>query len=131
MGREVALLVAGALGALGVIIGVLAAIEGPSYVDRLMVTNQTRYPVEVQVAGGDGDGWLDLGPVSPGDRHNFRTVVDKGNRWVLRVSSAGIDGGQLEVSRSSLERGGWVVTLGQEVSTRLADNGATPPAPRQ
>lgn len=130
IGREAVLLVAAALVAVVVIIGVLAAVEGPSYVDRITVSNETPYAVEVHVSGGDRDGWIDLGPVSPGGRHRFRTVVDKGDPWVVRIDSAGIDGGQLEVGREQLARRGWVVTLGEEVSTRLADNGATPPAPR-
>jgi hypothetical protein len=112
--------------ALAVILGVSAAVEGPSYVDRLTIHNPTPYPVEIQVADDGRDAWLDLGPVSPGERHTFSTVVDHGDRWVVRISSAGIDGGQLEVNRDGLERRDWVVTIPDEVTGRLAANGATP-----
>jgi hypothetical protein len=131
IGREITLVVAGALVALAVILGVSAAVEGPSYVDRLTIRNATSYAVEVDVTGGSRDGWLNLGPVSTGERAAFRTVVDKGDRWVVRVASAGIDGGQLEVDRADLARRGWEITIGDEVSARLAANGATPPPPRQ
>jgi len=126
LGREIALLAVGGLVALAVILGVSAAVEGPSYVDRLTIHNPTPYPVEIQVADDGRDACLDLGPVSPGERHTFSTVVDHGDQWVVRISSAGIDGGQLEVNRDGLERRGWVVTIPDEVTGRLAANGATP-----
>lgn len=128
--RDIAVLVAGVLVGLAVVFGVSAAVEGPSYVDRVTVRNDTPYAVDVQVAGADRDGWVDLGPVSPGARQDFRTVVDQGDRWVVRVSSAGTDGGQLERGRALLARDGWTVTIGDEVTARLVANGATPPAPR-
>lgn len=114
--------------ALAVIVGVSAAVEGPSYVDRLTIHNPTAYAVEVQVADDNHDAWLDLGPVSPGERHTFSTVVDHGDRWVVRVSSAGVGGGQFGRSRAGLERRGWLVTIPDEVGGRLAARGVTPPA---
>jgi hypothetical protein len=129
--RDIAVVTVAALVALAVILGVSAAVEGPSYVDRLTIRNATPYPVEIEVSGDDRDGWLDLGRVSPGERHDFGTVVDKGARWVVRVSSAGTNGGQLELGRDELARVGWEFTIGDEVSARLADNGLTPPRPRQ
>jgi hypothetical protein len=131
LGREIAVLVAGALVALAVILGVSAAVEGPSYVDRLTIRNDTPYALEIEVTGSDRDGWLDLGPVPPGARHDFGTVVDHGDQWVVRVSSGGTDGGQRVLSRSTLEGRGWVVTIGNDTSARLAARGATAPAPGQ
>jgi hypothetical protein len=124
-GRDIALLVAGALVALAVIIGVSAAVEGPAYVDRISIRNATPYAIDVEVTNGDRDGWTNLGPVSPDERDDFRAVVDKGDRWVVRVSSAGIDGGQIEVGREQLARRNWEITIGDEISGRLAENGAT------
>jgi hypothetical protein len=128
LGREIALLAAGGLVALAVILGMSAAVEGPAYVDRVTVHNPTPYALEIQVADDGRDAWLDLGPVSSGERHTFSTVVDHGDRWVVRISSAGIDGGQFELGRAGLERRGWVVTIPDDVSARLAANGAKPPA---
>jgi hypothetical protein len=130
LGRDIALLVAGGLAALAVIIGVSAAVEGPVYVDRISIRNATPYAIDVEVANGDRDGWTNLGSVSPDERHDFGAVVDKGDRWVVRVSSAGIDGGQLEVGREQLARRGWEITVGDETSGRLAENGATSAPPR-
>jgi hypothetical protein len=124
-GRDIALLLAGAVVALAVIIGVSAAVEGPTYVDRINIRNATPYAIDVEVSNGDRDGWTNLGPVSPNERHAFRTVVDKGDRWVVRVSSAGIDGGQVGVGRDQIARRGWEITIGDEISGRLAENGAT------
>jgi len=130
-GRDVVLLLAGALVGIAVIIGVSAAVEGPTYIDRISIRNATTYAVDVEVTNGSRDGWTNLGPVSPNERHNFRMVVDKGDRWVVRVSSSGIDGGQVEVDRDRLARRGWEVTIGDEISERLAANGAPSAPPRE
>jgi hypothetical protein len=127
--REIAAVCVAAVVALAVILGVSAAVEGPSYVDRVTVRNATPYPVEVSVAGDDRDGWLDLGAVSPGERRAVGTVVDHGDRWVARVSSAGTNGGQVEIGRDELARRDWVFTIGDDVTARLADSGLTPPGP--
>jgi hypothetical protein len=131
LGRDFAMLVVGGLLALALIIGLMAAVEGPTFVDRVSIRNSTPYTLDVEVTGADRDGWLALGPVSPGGRRNLRDVVDKGDRWVVRVSSAGVDGGEVVVSREDLERSGWVITIPDETTNRLAENGATPPTPRQ
>ena len=68
--------------------------------------------------------------MSPDERDDFRAVVDKGDRWVVRVSSAGIDGGQVEVGREQLARRNWEFTIGDEISGRLAENGAPSAPPR-
>jgi hypothetical protein len=131
LGRDLAVLVVGGLVALAIIIGVMAAVEGPTFVDRVSIENATLYTLDVEVTGADRDGWLALGLVSPGDRRAVSDVVDEGDRWVVRVSSAGIDGGEVAVSRDELERSGWVITIPDEATNRLAENGATPPTARR
>jgi hypothetical protein len=130
LGRDVAKFLVGGLVALALIIGLMAAVEAPAFVDRVSVRNPTPYALDVQVTGADRDGWLALGPVSPGGRLSLRDVVDEGDRWIVHVSSAGIDGGEIVVSRAALERSGWVITVPDEATNRLAANGATPPTPR-
>jgi hypothetical protein len=130
-GRDIIALLVGGIAAVGIILGVLAAVEGPAYVDRLSIENATPYALEVEVAGADRDSWLTLGPVSPGERRSFSDVVDKGERWVARVSSAGVDGGEVATSRNDLERGGWVLTIPDEVTSRLAERGVAQPTPRR
>jgi hypothetical protein len=121
----------GGLVAVALIIGVLAAVEGPAFVSRVSIDNATPYTLEVEVTGSDRDGWLALGPVSPGGRRRLSDVVDTGDRWVTRVSSAGVAGGEFVVTRDELERNGWVIAVPDAVTNRLAQNGVTPPAPRR
>lgn len=127
LGREFAMFVVGGLVALALIVAVLAAVEGPTFVDRVSIRNSTPYALDVDVTGAQRDGWLPLGPVSPGGRLDLSDVVDNGDRWVVRVSSAGIDGGEVVVSRQELERSGWLITIPDDVSARLAANGVSPP----
>jgi hypothetical protein len=128
LGRNVVALAFGGLVALAVILGGSWALQGPDQVDRVTIANPTPYPLEVEVGGPDGDARLALGPVSPGERHAFASVVDQGDRWVVHVTSARTDGGKFVVSRAALERDDWVITIPDEVATRLGAAGATPRA---
>lgn len=128
--RDVVVFVMGGLLAIALILGLLAAVAGPTVVDRVSIQNATPYTVEVEVTGAARDGWIALGPVSPGARRDVTDVIDAGDRWIAHVSSAGTDGGEVVVRRGALEHNGWVITIPDEVTNRLAGNGATPPAPR-
>ena len=123
LGRNIAVITLGALGALALILGVLRLVQGPAVVERLTINNRTPYPVEVSVAGASGAEQVDLGPVSPGSRHAFESVVDQGGRWVVHVTSAGSDGGEFVVRRADLQRTHWVITIPDAVGTKLADSG--------
>jgi len=125
VGRDIAMMAAGVVLAVVIILGVLAAVQGPGYVDHVTIDNPTPYPVDVYVTGGDGGSRLALGPVSPGERHAFSSVVDQGDRWVVHVTSAGTDGGTVVLERSRLEQRRWVVTIPDETASKLAANGAT------
>jgi hypothetical protein len=126
VGRDIAVIALGAVLAVALVVGVLAAVRSPAYVDHLTIVNPTPYPVDVSVTGGDSGGRVALGPVSPGERHAFSTVVDQGDQWVVHVSSSGTDGGTVVVKRSGLEQRRWVVTIPQATASRLAANGAIP-----
>jgi hypothetical protein len=126
LGRNVAAVVVGGVVALALIFGGAQALEGPTVINRVSIDNQTPYPVEVAVAGGDGGSVLTLGPVSSGGRHAFASVVDQGDRWVVHVTSARSDGGAFAVRRAELERTNWVITIPDTVSSTLAANGASP-----
>jgi ribosomal protein S1 len=131
LGRDVAALVVGGLLAVAAILAVSSALQGPAFVDQVTIRNSTPSVVDVEVTTGDRDGWLPLGPVSPGEQHDFNAVVDQGDRWVVHVSSARADGGEFVLSRTELERHGWVVTIPDEVSARLIASAATRLTPRQ
>lgn len=126
LGRDIALLAAGAVLAVALILGVLAAVRSPGFVDHVTIANPTPYAVDVYVTSGDGHSRVTLGSVSPGERHTFSTVVDQGDLWVVHVSSADTDGGTVAVSRSNLERNNWVVTIPDQVATKLTADGAIP-----
>jgi hypothetical protein len=125
LGRNIVAAVIGGLVALALILGVSRAVQGPGVVDRVTINNPTPYPVEVSVARASGAAGLDLGPVSPQARHAFEAVLDQGDRWVVHVTSASVDGGEFVVRRSDLERGNWVITIPDAVGTKLADSGVT------
>lgn len=123
--RDVVLIaVAGVLG-ISVVLGALTALRGPDLVERLRVANQTPYLLDVEVTGGD-DGWLELGPVSPGESHDFDGVVDQGGRWVFHVTTGPYDGGEFSMTRAELERARWQVTIPLVVQSRLEAGGAVP-----
>ena len=129
LGRNVAAVVVGGLVALVLIFAGTQALEGPGVIERVTVDNPTPYQVEVAVAGSDGGSRLTLGPVSSGESHAFASVVDQGDRWVVHVTSARSDAGEFVVRRADLERSKWVITIPNEVASRLAANGASPRPP--
>ena len=101
-----------------------SALRNPTSVDRLSVVNKTPYLVDVEVTGGTG--WLKLGPVSPGESHDFRSVVDQGDRWIFHVTAGPHDGGEFSMTRSELERARRGVTIPGVVHARLEAGGAVP-----
>jgi len=125
LGRNIAAVVVGGVVALALIFGGAQALEGPDVISRVVIDNPTPYPVEIAVAGGDGDSLLTLGPVSSGGRHAFTSVIDQGDRWVVHATSARSDGGEFVVRRAELERTNWVITIPDEVGSTLAANGAS------
>lgn len=124
--RDVVLIVVAAVVGIAVILGAYAALRGPALVDRLRVVNETPFLLDVEVTGGTRDGWLRLGPVSPGESHDFGSVVDQGERWVFHVTTGPHDGGEFSMTRAELERARWQVTIPQVVQSRLEAVGAVP-----
>jgi hypothetical protein len=126
LGRNVAAVVVGGLVALVLIFAGTQALGGPGVIERVTINNPTPYQVEIAVAGGEGGSRLTLGPVSSGESHAFASVVDQGDRWVVHVTSARSDGGEFVVRRADLQRSKWVITIPNEVASRLATGGASP-----
>jgi hypothetical protein len=126
LGRNVFAVVVGGLLAVAVVLAVSQALQGPGLVDQVTIDNPTQYALEIEVAGGRDASGLTLGPVSAGGRHAFASVIDQGDRWVVRVRSARTDGGEVVLRRSDLERSNWVITIPEGVGSKLATNGATP-----
>lgn len=128
--REVLVLVL--TGAIGIValIAIHAEIRGPEFVDRVRVVNETPYLVDVEVNGSTRAGRLKLGPVTPGEAHDFGSVVDQGDEWIFHISTGPYDGGEFSVEKAELERGGWNVAIPDSVRARLEAQGAGPLARR-
>ena len=126
LSREVLVFVlAGAIG-IAAFVGVHAALRDPEFVDRVRVVNETPYLVDVEVTGNARDGWLKLGPVSPGETHNFGSVVDQGDEWIFHITTGPYDGGEFSVSNAELERARWDVAIPGHVRAHLEAEGAVP-----
>ena len=121
--RAGALLVALALGA-GVIfvLSRLGLGETPSS-RSVTVENPSPYIINVAVTGAERDGWIDFGSVRRENRETFEQTPDPGDEWVFRFSYAGVDAGELVVSRDQLAQDGWKITVPPESTEQLRQAG--------
>jgi hypothetical protein len=126
LSREVLVVVLAGAIAVAAFVGIQAALRGPELVDRVRVVNETPYLVDVEVTGNARDGWLKLGPVSPGETHNFRNVVDQGDQWIFHITTGPHDGGEFSVRKPELERARWDVAIPGEVQARFDAEEAVP-----
>ena len=94
-----------------------------SFVSRLAIDNPTVFDLNVDVAGGEGGGWYPLGTLERETENVIEEVVDPGSTWVFRFSYAGIDGGEVAVSRSELRGAGWQLAVPPGVGEQLAAAG--------
>jgi hypothetical protein len=124
--RQLVLIGVATVVGVAVIVATYATLRSPVSVDRVRVLNETPYLVDVEVTGGTREGWLELGPISPGENHGFGSVVDQGDRWVFHVTTGPHDGGEFSMTRSELERTRWRVTIPRAVEARLEAGGAVP-----
>lgn len=106
----------------------LPGLSGPPSVDRLTITNTSRYAVQVDLSDDDRDSWLNLGALGREATRQPREVLDPGSVWVFRFTYGGRDAGELEVRRSELRDAGWKVTVPPEVGDRLSREGFPPSA---
>src|SRR5262249_40666540 len=98
--------------------------ETPSTVDHLVIQNPTKFDLAVDVAGGDGGGWMAVGAVRRGSAGTFQDVVDQGDTWTFRFSAQGEDSDAVKVSRDDLARAGWKLEVPASVSDSLQAKGA-------
>jgi hypothetical protein len=124
--RQVLLIGVAVVIGVAVIVATYVALRNPASVDRLRVVNKAPYLVDVEVTGATRDGWLKLGPISPGEVHDFGSVVDQGDRWVFHITAGPHDGGEFSMTGSELERARRNVTIPDVVRARLAAAEAVP-----
>jgi hypothetical protein len=120
------LLVVALAGALGFFALLRWAIPSVAFVDHVAVVNPSVYALEVEVGGAEHHGRVGLGTVQRESTARFEEVVDQGDQWVFRFTSAGEPGGELTVSRQKLEADRWRVRVPQEVGDRLRAAGLPP-----
>lgn len=97
-----------------------------SFVERVVIVNNTIYEPHVQVRGSTG-GWLLLTTVPPRSTREVREVIDQGDLWVFRFTYARYEPFDLEVSRQELAEAGWRVEVPQELEDALRDQDVAPP----
>jgi hypothetical protein len=85
------------------------AVRGPTYIDRIVISNPNDFDVNVRVSGGEGDGQVVLGPVAADSTDTSRSVVDQGDEWVFHFDRAGESIGDLTFARRQLEADDWRV----------------------
>lgn len=112
-----------ALALAGFAVAVLLAVPAlrvPAHVARLTVDNPLPWPVHVQASEPGAPGWLGVGTVDRGQEQAFHSLLDQGDRWVIRFAYAGHHA-ELRVTRAELERAGWRVTVPGDLADQLGD----------
>ena len=104
----------------------LGACDGVTFVERIVVVNDTAYATYVDVRGQSG-GWLGLAPAPAGASTDVRKVIDQGESWEFRFSYGTHDPVVVEVSRSELVDADWRVEVPAELEESLRDAGVPPP----
>lgn len=96
-----------------------APFDTPPTVD-LEIVNETRRDIHVSVRGAGERGVVGIGTVGADQTYRFGEVVEHGDRWVVFFSSAGVHGGELNLTRQELADRGWTITVPSEVDRELA-----------
>ena len=104
----------------------LAACDDVTFVERLVVVNETAYSASVEVRG-EGDGWLPITTVSPHETRVVAQVVDQGPSWTFRFSYGGHDSVELTLSKRELIDADWRVEVSDELEDSLRREGVPPP----
>jgi hypothetical protein len=102
------------------------AMATPSLVDEVTVVNNSDYGVDVAVRESDDEGRLLLGRALPGAATARQDVVDVGDRWIFSFTRAGVEGGEVELSRDQLAQAGWRVTVPETVAATFVQSGLRP-----
>lgn len=117
--RGVLSALAACVGFVVVLAMLLWATRTPGHVPSITIENPHQWSSAVEAAGESRPGWLGIGAVDATATKTFGEVLDQGPIWVFRFSYAGVDGGELAVSRADLQRGGWKVTIPSEFAERM------------
>ena len=103
-----------------------AACSGGSFVDRIVIDNPTAFTANVDVTGGERDGWLGLATVDAHSESTVEDVYDQGTTWIFRFSYSDYSE-ELKLSRAELVRADWRVEVPASFEAALRDRGVSPP----
>ena len=109
-----------------VLVAVSRLVPNPATVDHVTIQNNTPYDLDVDASAGSHDGWTPVGIALAQSSTSFSDVIDHGGTWVFRFSGQGHDGGEVTVSRSTLEGAKWQLTVPSSVGDRIKTAGAAP-----
>jgi hypothetical protein len=105
---------------------VLPACDAVTFVERIILVNDTEYSADADVRGESG-GWLDLTTVEARETGEIREVIDQGSRWTFRFSYAHYDPVEVTVNKKDLIEAGWRVEVPIELEENLRAAGVPPP----
>ncbi|MDQ3940457.1 MAG: hypothetical protein M3238_03795 [Actinomycetota bacterium] len=104
----------------------LGSCNDVTFVDRVIITNDTDYSATVDVRH-DGGGWLGLTTVPARQTRTVEEVIDRGDSWTFRFAYGSRDPLLIEMSRDQLIDAGWRVEVPLEFEENLRDEGVLPP----
>ncbi len=110
----------------GIVLLCVSFLPLPATVPALTIVNPGAHQIHVDATGPGRQGGVGLGTVESGSTRVTEEVIDQGEEWVLHFSYAGVDAGELVVTRSQLQAQNWEVTIPLEVSERLRAEGIRP-----
>ena len=102
-----------------------ACAEG-SFIDEVVIVNDTNYTANVDVQGKDS-GWLALVTVGADEMSDVEHVRDQGESWVFRFTYGAHDPVEIEISRKELIDSNWKIAVPGEFEEELRNEGVPPP----
>jgi hypothetical protein len=113
-------------GIVAVFVLMSTTLREPDHVDRLTLVNPTEYGVNVTVRSAPEQGRFSLGWSESTQERELREVPDLGETWIFAFSYAGVDAGEVTVSRAALAGADWRLEVPATVAQPIRAAGLTP-----
>jgi hypothetical protein len=110
-----------------VVLSSFAACDEPTFVEGVVLVNETDYPANVDVRGAD-DGWLGLATVPAQETLEIGDVIDQGPSWTFRFSYGNREPVDVTMTKQELIDAGWQVRVPVELEELLRSEGVPPPS---
>jgi hypothetical protein len=122
----IALVVVGAIVALALLRLAAVAMDTPDAVDRVTIVNETDFGVDVDLRSAPDGARLLLGRALPAADTTRREVLDAGDVWIFSFLRAGVDAGEVRLTRDQLAAADWRVTVPDDVVATIEESGQNP-----